>query len=105
MDLEQNILLQPSTVTNDVRLLGKIVEMNTILVFNLPNNPGTEWITYSITLAADSGWYKEVFENEVPTELEMREVLSILEHMYIRGEYSRAVDTGSIDSVYLRSGN
>jgi len=79
MDLEQNILLQPSTVTNDVRLLGKIGEKNTILVYNSSNNPGTDWTSYSITLTADSGWYKEVFEGEVPTELEMREVLSILE--------------------------
>ena len=92
-------------MTNDVRLLGKIGEKNTILVYNSSNNPGTDWKSYSITLTADSGWYKEVFEDEVSTELEMREVLSILEHMYIRGEYSRAVDTGSMDSVYLRSGS
>lgn len=104
-DLMQNTPGSQSTITNDVRLLGKIGETDTTLVYNDPDNPDTDWTSYTITLTADSGWYKEIFEGEVPTESEMREVLSTLEHIYIRGEFSTARDTGSLDSVFLRSGS
>jgi len=104
-DLMQDTSELQSNTTNDVRLLGKIGEASTTLVYNIVNNPGTDWTSYTITLTADSDWYKEIFEGEVPTKSEMREVLSTLEHIYIRGEFSREKDTGSLDSVFLCSGS
>ena len=103
-DLKQNTPGSQSNTNNDVRLLGKIGDVNTTLVYSTDSNPGTVWTSYIVNLTADSDWYKETFGGDVPTESEMREVLATLEHIYIRGEFSTARDTGSLDSVFLRSG-
>jgi hypothetical protein len=72
------------------------------LIYKCPDNPGLDWTAYTVPLKAGPGWSKQS-DGTKPTRAEMREVLSTLEDLRIKGEYSYLRDTGSLDSVYLRS--
>lgn len=65
-------------------------------------NPGTGWTSYSISLSASAGWMLD--DNSPASETVIREVLSSLDEIQIRGEYISGPDTGSLDNVVLNSG-
>lgn len=72
------------------------------LLFNNPNNPGVNWTSYSISLNEAAGW-KVLGTNIAPTQSQMLAVLSSLNDLRIRGEYSNGSETVGLDNVVLSS--
>jgi hypothetical protein len=70
------------------------------LIFDTPNNPGTDWTSYSIPLNETAGWLLEG-SGEAPTQDQMQRLLSALTGLRIRGEYRNGPDTGGLDNVVL----
>lgn len=80
--------------TVDVYLRGGGLELR----YDTPNNPGTVWTSYSLTLTEAGGW---LIGGVVPTQEQMLQVLSDVTDLQIRGEFVTGADTGSLDNVYL----
>jgi|GEM_PF-6231053 len=76
------------------------------LYFDTPNNPGTDWTSYSVALHESGGWTKNGLSGDPPTMEEMISVLSSLTTLRIRGEFSNSSrDRGDIDNVIMGSGD
>ena len=71
------------------------------LVLDTAENPGTDWTSYTIALKETAGWTKETLTGPTPTAAEMRQVLSNLSQLLIRGEYRVGEDVGSLDNPTL----
>lgn len=67
--------------------------------FDTPNNPGTTWTSYAVVLSETSGWTKS--DGSIPTQAEMKALLSDVNTLRIRGEYRSGPDTGDLDNVIL----
>ena len=67
--------------------------------FDTPYNPGKTWTAYTAVLSETGGWTKS--DGSIPTQAEMRALLSDVNTLQIRGEYRSAADTGDIDNVVL----
>ncbi len=67
--------------------------------YNTPYNPGKTWTSYAVVLSETSGWTKS--DGSIPTQAEMKALLSNVDTLRIRGEYRSASDTGDIDNVVL----
>jgi Ca2+-binding RTX toxin-like protein len=94
--------LKQSPVTNqfnsaDVVLTGA----GMTLVFDTPNNPGTDWTGYSINLTDSAGWKVGGLTGAAATRANMLAVLGNLESLHIRGEFVSGNDTGGLDNVSL----
>lgn len=70
--------------------------------FNNPNNPGINWTSYSISLNEVAGWKLEA-TGLAPTQVQMVALLSSLNDLRIRGEYSNGSETVGLDNVVLSS--
>lgn len=94
-------LIQSLTTTQfndvDISLAGGGIT----LVFDTPNNPGTDWTPYSILLNESAGWRVGNLAGAAPSALQMQTVLSSLTDLRIRGEFRTGADTGSLDNVFL----
>ena len=101
-DLKQDTLYSQLDFEEVIFLTGKIGQTEETLIYKCPDFPGLDWTAYTVPLKARRGWSKQS-DGTKPTRAEMREVLSTLKDLRIRGEYSSRVDMGSLDSVYLRS--
>jgi hypothetical protein len=93
-NLRQDAITDQITPTDDIVLSSGSVS----LYFDI-DNPGREWTAYAIPLHELAGWRDH--HDDVPTESEMRLVLSSLDALMIRGEYHYGVDTGGLDNVVL----
>ena len=67
--------------------------------YDTPYNPDKVWTAYTVVLSETSGWTKS--DGSIPTQAEMKALLSDVNTMQIRGEYRSAADTGDIDNVIL----
>jgi len=93
-DLRQSALTQQRDAP-DVVLKGP----GGTFYYDTPYNPGKTWTAYTVVLSETSGWTKS--DGSVPTQAEMKALLSDVNTMQIRGEYRSAADTGDIDNVIL----
>ena len=78
----------------DVYLRGGGLE----LTFDTPNNPGTEWTSYSLNLSETGGW---LIGGAAPTQTQMLQVLGNVTDLQIRGEFVTGADIGSLDNVTM----
>lgn len=81
-----------------------ILEGNGItLVWDAPDNPGTDWTSYSINLSLGSGWRIDSISGRIATEAEIRQVLASLDRLWIRGEFVNGTtdDAANLDNVGL----
>lgn len=92
--LKQDAVTNQFTATNDIILSDGNIQLE----FDI-ENPEREWTEYAIPLHESAGW--TTAEGQVATESEMRQVLSALEALEIRGEYHYMHDVGSLDRVIL----
>jgi hypothetical protein len=92
--LFQSDLTDTFTSTDDIILISDHMQ----LTYDLPN-PGRAWTEYAVWLNAAAGW--KTGDGSLPTEGEMRQVLSELKELRIRGEYRTGDDSGGLDSVMI----
>lgn len=86
---------------HDVRIAGA----DQLIALDLDRRPGTEWTTMSARIEAEAGWVVVRDDGTEPaTEEVMRDVLSHVSSLSIRGEYRTGPDIGDLDNVALRSG-
>lgn len=83
---------------NDLILEGN----GTTLVLQLDTQPGADWTTYTVALNTGSAWKKDSAKGELATLADLKNALSNLTRLWIRGEYIVGPDTGSLDNVRLR---
>ena len=93
-DLRQSALTQQRDAP-DVVLKGP----GGTFYYDTPNNPDKVWTPYTVVLSETSGWTKS--DGSIPTQAEMKALLSNVDTLRIRGEYRSAADTGDIDNVVL----
>lgn len=91
-----------------VVISGKDNEGNVMHIFQPQSNyqePGADWTSYSMDLQASSGWQmsmKNSLSGAVDATAEnIRQVLSTLTSLRIRGEYGSFRATGALDNVVL----
>ncbi|MEO7317725.1 MAG: laminin B domain-containing protein [Chthoniobacteraceae bacterium] len=73
------------------------------LVFDTSvNPPNNSWASYSVLLTETAGWRLSTLNGSVPTEQQMKAVLSNLTSLRIRAEFQSGADTGSLDNVVLQ---
>ncbi len=82
--------------TNDVLLSGS----GLTLVLSLPQLPGTNWTSYSVSLNEQAGWWNTT-DGRPATQAEIITVLATLTNLQIRGDYTLANGAGALDSVGL----
>lgn len=88
--------VDPDTDAPDVQLVGGGWD----IAIDLSPDPTTEWREYRVSLSADADWFDTDAREYVDDDV-IREVLSDLEYLWIRGEFSRQRDTGWIRGVTL----
>ncbi|NBC32837.1 MAG: beta-propeller fold lactonase family protein [Alphaproteobacteria bacterium] len=81
----------------DIVLVGD----GTTLAFDTARNPGTDWTSYTVPLAAGTGWRVGDLDGPAATEAELESVLDELSALRIRGEYRTGADRGDLDNVLL----
>jgi alkaline phosphatase D len=64
-------------------------------------HPSTNWTNYTIGLTSASDWHLNSDTGSIPTESEMKEVLSSLDSMYIFTDWVYGYDTVGIDNVVM----
>jgi hypothetical protein len=73
--------------------------------YNTDVNPGTTgWTDYSIVIDVHANGWMYYDTNNDASERQIREVLSDISDVYIRGEYQLGEDVGSLDNVKLECG-
>ncbi len=70
------------------------------LIYDLPNDPGTEWTSYRVRLDESAAWINRGSTRRA-TRDEVRQVLSNITRLQIRGEFREGADTGWLDDVML----
>ena len=71
------------------------------LVYSTANNPGTSWTSYAVELTESAGWTKNDLNGSPPTQGEMMTVLTFLDSIKIRGQYSTNENSGDLDNVTM----
>lgn len=72
-----------------------------VLVYQNPNQPGTGWTDYAVSLSA-GGWRVGALDGSFATGAQMQAVLGDLQRLRIRGEYiSGVVETTALDNVSI----
>ncbi len=72
------------------------------IAFDLENNPGTDWTSYSVSLDTLALWkLTSISGGELATSDQIMDVLSNISSIKIRGEYIDGPDTGGLDNVRL----
>ena len=72
-----------------------------VLVYQNPNQPGTGWTDYAVSLSAGS-WRVGALDGSFATGAQMQAVLGDLQRLRIRGEYiSGVVETTALDNVSI----
>lgn len=73
------------------------------LVLDAGDNPGTDWTSYSFSMALGGGWKIDTLSGAVATEAEIRAVLADLQSLQIRGEFvsGSSGDASNLDNVAL----
>ncbi len=73
------------------------------LALDVGANPGTNWTSYSASLALGGGWKISNTSGRVATEAEIRSVLADLQSLQIRGEFvnGSAGDASNLDNVNM----
>ncbi len=88
----------PDPPGTDVKLIGASLTLTTSFA-----TPNTSWTTYNLPLA-ETSWINTA-TGQPPSQLEMLTVLSSLDGLQIRGEYSAYIGDGSaMDNVVLSRG-
>ncbi|MFO8011778.1 MAG: laminin B domain-containing protein [Phycisphaerae bacterium] len=86
----------------DVILVGE----GLTLVYDTGYHPGTTWTSYTVLLDDSSGWFvgdlsQPTVYGLVATEAEIKQTLSNVSDLRIRGEYRWGEDNGGMDNVTL----
>ncbi len=97
-DLKTSTLAAPMQNWGDVKIAGGGVE----LVLDAGASPGLEWTSYSAALSPGS-WRLGDLNGALATAADFQTVLSNVEFLRIRGEFSVALDQGGLDNVVLTS--
>ncbi len=101
-DLKANL----SDTPDFIRDFGDVVikTSSIVLGLELSDEPDDDWTSYSIGLNAAAGWVDRLTGLQA-TESQMQSVLSNLQVLKIRGDWSLslAVDTSGLDNVFLTS--
>lgn len=73
------------------------------LVLDVGDNPGTDWTSYSVSLALGGGWRLSSLSGSVASEAQIRDVLGNLESFLIRGEFVNGTtgDASNLDNVVV----
>lgn len=61
------------------------------------------WNSYNVALDTSAGWRTGSLTGSLATENQIRSVLSNIEQLIIKGEYSSSRDTSYLDNVFLRT--
>ena len=85
-----------NTVPYNVVLVGS----EATLQYRAVGNPGTDFTRYVVPLVEVEGW-QVAGRDEIPTQAEMREVLSDLQALRIIGEFRGDEDTGCLNEAAL----
>jgi len=85
---------------DDVVLFGG----GTRIVLDTPYNPASDWTPYSIPLDDSADWRRITRTGPAASAEDIRQVLSDLEAIRIRGEFTRSLDSGALDNVVLCAG-
>jgi hypothetical protein len=83
---------------DDADIILKGAEMT--LVYDTPNNPGTDWTDYVIVLT-EEGWHYNTTDGDAVTKEDFQKVLKNVTNLYIRGEFVNGDDTDGLDEVVL----
>jgi hypothetical protein len=83
----------------DVYLRGQGI----LLVYNCSAPTANVWNHYSIPLDASAGWQIGTLSGTLATAAELQTVLTDVDTLLIRGEFSIEMDTGGLDNVALRT--
>jgi len=83
---------------DDADIILKGAEMT--LVYDTPNNPGTDWTDYVIILT-EEGWHYNNTGGDAVTKEDFQKVLKNVKNLYIRGEFVNGEDTDGLDEVVL----
>lgn len=73
------------------------------LVLDFGDNPGTDWTSYSVSLALGGGWHNRSLSGSVASEEQIGAVLANLEAVQIRGEFVNGTtdDASNLDNVKM----
>ena len=71
-----------------------------ILTYDTELNPGINWTDYQVGIHESTGWMNKSTGQPV-TQIELKEVLSDISELLIRGEFRTGDDTGWLDSVHF----
>jgi alkaline phosphatase D len=82
----------------DLQLLGA---NGVRLVYSGLTTPGSDWTSYTVTIAAAGAWTLDSVSGPVATAADFAGVLSNLQALRIRGDYRQAVETTALDSVVM----
>jgi hypothetical protein len=97
-DLKTSTLDSPMQSWGDVKIAGGGIE----LVLDAGASPGLEWTSYSVMLTPGA-WRLGDLNGALATATDFQTVLSNVEFLRIRGEFSAAIDQGGLDNVMLTS--
>lgn len=79
----------------------QIQRMDTLLFYNAGIQPTTEWTTYQIPLTNSAGWMRYFADDDIrpaaPNDVSF--VLSYLQDIKIRGNFTTGIDTISFDNL------
>lgn len=92
--------LEPGYLHPDVVLWGN----NQVLVINGFQDPAAQsnaWVSYSVSLTGSAGWHFNDLDGPLASEAQIKEVLSNLTGLYIRGDYFSGLDQVYLDNVRL----
>ena len=72
------------------------------IVYDLADNPGTDWTSYSVILDTINAWQVgSIIDGQFASSEQIMAVLSNISSLKIRGEYVNGADTGGLDNVIL----
>jgi hypothetical protein len=97
--------LKQSTTANQYNSVDVLLSGGGLtLVYDTAVNPATDWTPYMVLLDETAGWKKSTLSGVTPSQAEFQTVLSSLNTLRIRGEYSRnGADIGGLDNVVLNA--
>jgi hypothetical protein len=95
-DLKKSSTQSDAVTSPDIILRGHQLT----LYFNTFINPGQDWTAYRIPLSETAGWTIAQSADQ-PTQAEFIDVLSTVDSLLIRGDYSTWNEEGCIDNVVL----
>ncbi|MBL4692951.1 MAG: cadherin-like domain-containing protein, partial [Magnetovibrio sp.] len=85
----------------DVTLIGGAGAGLTLVYDSTVGPNSTGWTSFDVGLAAGQGWKVGTLTGAVATEAQIRDVMSNITALQIRGEFTIGADTGYLDNVVM----